>query len=139
MDNSPKQTENSIDEGQDGAEDEPEEDIEPEIPLNQLFSFEEAIQLIQSGKSCEVLGQPQNLRLLVNMVDEEGCTLLHHAARAGKLDCCELMIEKGANVGIRNRKGENAAHVAMANDRTECSIALLKAIGESRKSSPWLF
>lgn len=134
----PVKSEEIIHEGENETE---EEEREPEIPLYKVFSFEEAVQLINTkNKSTEVLGQPQNLKLLSNMVDDTGNTLLHYAASAGKLDLCMMMIKDGGSkVGIRNRKGENAAHMSMANNHTECSIALLAVLGEDRKESPWLF
>ena len=33
--------------------------------------------------------------------DGEGCTALHHAAREARPDCCQLLLDRGAEVGTR--------------------------------------
>mmetsp|Transcript_22419 Transcript_22419/g.26449 ORF Transcript_22419/g.26449 Transcript_22419/m.26449 type:complete len:107 (-) Transcript_22419:222-542(-) len=104
---------------------------------DQDLTFDEALSIITNGESFEPLAQ--NQKLIVDMVDEEGCSLLHHAASFGRLDCCLMMIARGAQIGLRNQRGENAAHLAMSQGNTECSLALLAAIGEKRDEAPWLF
>jgi ankyrin repeat protein len=49
----------------------------------------------------------------VNDVDREsGCTVLHHAACDGYVDCVKLCIEMGANVNARSLNGSTPLHIA---------------------------
>ena len=114
-------------------------------------TFEELIKLILDAESTDeklvgALGTKEECTALVNQHDEsKKWTLLHYAADAGRVGFCRLLVEKGAKPGVRDARGQNAAHVAFAKSETECASTILDAIGEIRgppsnyKSEAWYF
>jgi len=50
----------------------------------------------------------------VNVGDQFGNTLLHHAAVAGQYDMCKLLLDNGANINARNLMGGTALAMAQA-------------------------
>ena len=59
----------------------------------------------------------------------EGDGALHVAASAGRLEVCQFLLAKGANVDLRNKHGVTALHVA----KTAAVVATLLEYGASLK------
>jgi len=77
--------------------------------------------------------------VILKTQDEDGNSLLHHAALNGRLTCCEAFLEVGAHPGIRNKDGENPGHVASALSHSEIASAVYNAIDKVRPADAWCF
>mmetsp|Transcript_26164 Transcript_26164/g.26400 ORF Transcript_26164/g.26400 Transcript_26164/m.26400 type:complete len:233 (+) Transcript_26164:197-895(+) len=63
-----------------------------------------------------------------NSVDSNnGNTPIHIASQNGHLNLVEMLIEKGADVNLKNKKGNTALHMALSYDYYDCCLALLSA------------
>ena len=67
----------------------------------------------------------------VNLVDEEGDTALHVAARAGCLLICEELLKHGADALIRNKKNRTPAGQARLDDAVK--VFLLTAEEQAKE------
>jgi len=65
---------------------------------------------------------------VVNILGPDGNRPLHYAAMKGQADIVRLLLERGAEVGARNKAGETALDLARANSQ-ESVVELLKAHG----------
>ncbi|MCE7796496.1 hypothetical protein LWE61_07960 [Sphingobium sufflavum] len=63
----------------------------------------------------------------VNAPDEEGYTLLHHAARVGSLDGVTQLLDRGADPTIAARNGDIALKLATNPDVRAALIAAMPA------------
>ena len=45
--------------------------------------------------------------------DNEGLTLLHHAARCGQVDMLNLLLDNGADIDVQENNGLTALHLAV--------------------------
>lgn len=59
--------------------------------------------------------------------DDEGNTLLHHATNRNHIEVAKLLIEKGVDVSMKNRKGETVLDVAIKEEHADM-IEFLKKI-----------
>ncbi|WP_265027119.1 ankyrin repeat domain-containing protein [Wolbachia endosymbiont (group A) of Bombylius major] len=64
--------------------------------------------------------------LCVNLADETGCTLAHHAAFCGKKEIVEFLCEKGANINAVDREQRTPLHYATSEDHEEMVKFLLE-------------
>jgi ankyrin repeat protein len=62
----------------------------------------------------------------VNVIDLDGETALHHAARSGNAQIAESLVAAGARCDIANRFGRTPLHLAAAHDATDVLVALLR-------------
>ena len=69
----------------------------------------------------------------VNLTDEEGWSLLHHAAALSQVDVINLLHEKGCRVDLIDDEGRTPLHYAATNGDIE-TIRLLLAMGSSVNS-----
>ena len=51
----------------------------------------------------------------VNKENDNGWTLLHHAADCGNLECCKLLLENGADVNYKTHGGTTPLHLSCLN------------------------
>lgn len=65
---------------------------------------------------------------LINFVDEDGMTAMHHAAKAGYVETVEALLELQFDDEARDRKGRTVLHVSAAEGQSEV-IELLVDIG----------
>ena len=78
----------------------------------------------------------------VDLTDEEGWSLLHHAAARGQVEVINLLREKGYRVDLIDNKGRTPFHYAAINGDIE-TIRLLIAMGSNVNSvdnegnTPW--
>eukprot|EP01062_Namystynia_karyoxenos_P040271 TRINITY_DN2937_c3_g1_i1.p1 TRINITY_DN2937_c3_g1~~TRINITY_DN2937_c3_g1_i1.p1 ORF type:complete len:599 (+),score=137.06 TRINITY_DN2937_c3_g1_i1:61-1857(+) len=72
----------------------------------------------------------------VNMSDYEGRTALHHAARAGDLECVRLLMARGARSNIPDRLGRSAILEARSRQADDV-VAFLRSHG-AVDSSKWI-
>ncbi|XP_065346547.1 putative ankyrin repeat protein RF_0381 [Cloeon dipterum] len=67
---------------------------------------------------------------LINEIDEKGATILHRAARHGKVEMCQWMIDQGQDINALNQKtGANFLHYAAQNPADGKNI--IKTFGEN--------
>ena len=65
-------------------------------------------------------------------------TLLHHAAAAGREDCCAVILESPTcDVSARNSSFQNAAHCAAQQGHSECAWIISEKIKEARGDLPF--
>ncbi|MEP6783399.1 MAG: ankyrin repeat domain-containing protein, partial [Acidobacteriota bacterium] len=74
------------------------------------------IAAIRTGSHAKVQLLLSATPTLVNAADETKSTLLHHAAGFGTIDVMSLLIEAGADVNAKNRRGSTPMHWAIDND-----------------------
>lgn len=60
----------------------------------------------------------------INMVDEDGNTALHAAARINEADLVTFLIIKGADTELKNNAGDTPLHVAVKGDSYEAARSL---------------
>ncbi len=63
---------------------------------------------------------------LVNSIDEDRMTPLHHAIDSGNLECASLLIDSGADINAVNYKSDTPLHVAAYKGNAEATKLLLK-------------
>jgi ankyrin repeat protein len=63
---------------------------------------------------------------LVNSENQDRETLLHSAAKAGRVNILELLLQNGARVDLPNNKGATALHLAVRNGHAQAVERLLK-------------
>lgn len=66
----------------------------------------------------------------VNTADQDGTTLVMHAARMGDKTLLEYLLEKRANVLIKNKNGDTAINLAALHGQLDCVKLLVKAGAE---------
>ena len=59
-------------------------------------------------------------------VDEDGSTLLHHAAAHDMADCVTKLLEKGVSVNVKNKVGMTPLHFAASNNSVNAAKILLE-------------
>lgn len=69
----------------------------------------------------------------INSRADDGSTALHCAARAGQAAVLELLIERGADVNARNRRGRIPVFEAIIGRDLDCIVLLLKAGTDTTK------
>ena len=69
----------------------------------------------------------------VDLTDEEGWSLLHHAAALGQVEVINLLCKKGCRVDLIDNKGRTPLHYAATNGDIE-TIRLLIAMGSNVNS-----
>ncbi|KAH6968057.1 ankyrin repeat-containing domain protein [Fusarium avenaceum] len=68
----------------------------------------------------------------INIMTESGRTAIHHAAFAGSLACCRLLIQHGANVTVRDQDNKSPFNYALESNHNEIAMLLF----QSRLNSP---
>ncbi|KAG5658002.1 hypothetical protein KAF25_006953 [Fusarium avenaceum] len=63
----------------------------------------------------------------INITTESGRTPSHHAAFLGSLKCCQLLIQHGANIAVRDRDNKLAFDYAFENNHEEVVKLLLQS------------
>lgn len=103
-------------------------------PINTMERVLESIEiLLEFGNLTmqEILGILRDAAVDVNLVDQNGCTALHWAAKYGDIRCMEILIGAGINVnavGVTHRR--TALHRAARYAQKECVEMLLRAGAE---------
>jgi ankyrin repeat protein len=71
----------------------------------------------------------------MKLLDREGNTVVHTAARYGLCDTLTYFVEKGyaAVVTLRNRKGETPIVLAKRNKHLDCIFVLEGSLEDSQK------
>lgn len=82
------------------------------VRLNELSNYESQIQLID-----------------INVVDEDGQSLLHEAISHKNTNIGLDLIQRGINVNIQDRNGQTALHYAALYDNEALTISILNAGG----------
>lgn len=71
-----------------------------------------AIEAIKGGNTTDLETLLKNNVNLLNATDQEGNSLLHHAAMVGKDSIVNSLLDKGADITASNKKGQSARAVA---------------------------
>ena len=69
----------------------------------------------------------------VNSTDEEGDTALHIAARAGALLVCDLLLNAGADVLVRNKKNKTPAGQGRLSDAVKDKLSVAEEQAKERR------
>ena len=85
-------------------------DSDQDYQLQTLFN--DMVCAVKNGDLQEL--QSQELGELAKMRDEQGSTLLHHAAQARKTDALSLLLEQGCfNLDFQDNMGKTTLHIAV--------------------------
>lgn len=85
---------------------------------------------VAAERGCkELLEDMLNEGLQRDVQDSEGCTPLMAAARSGNCDCLYVLLEAGANVAIRDWKGETAFSIAAKHSQPSTAKILSTRVG----------
>ena len=71
----------------------------------------------------------------VNGVDDDRRTALHAAAELGRMELCEVLVARGANVGAVNKQKRTAAAVARMCGHEAVAVYLEGLSGEIARSA----
>ncbi len=97
-------------------------------------AFAQAAELQQAARSCDVdrLRQLLSKRPALDELDESGATPLHAAVESRQMACVRLLVEAGADRGVRDGQGRTAADIArkITDQRSRADI-LLCLVGNS--------
>jgi ankyrin repeat protein len=63
-----------------------------------------------------------------------GHTALHLAAKAGRADLLQLILDKKALVDVRDKRGRTALHFAASQGHVKCTTLLLDAVSQNTMS-----
>lgn len=96
-------------------------DIKKTYPL----VVRDAAQLCENDMPTELEAALASYPVLVELNDENGRTLLHHAAEAGSWGCVDVLIRKGANINAQDNLGETPLHRALVRNRVVATQVLL--------------
>ena len=111
-----------IDQGADFRNDVREE--EPPAPIDPKLAA--LVTAVRSSSRATVSPLLAANRALVTATDAAGSTLLHHAAAFGTIDTMALLLDEGANINAKNRRGSTPLHWAI---HDEAKVSLLLARG----------
>jgi len=75
--------------------------------------------------ACSVLQTPQGRRILVNRLDNNGSNLAFTACWYGRFRVLQLLIDYGAELSVKNVRGNTVAAMAVEKDHEECVQVLL--------------
>ncbi len=96
----------------------------PRVPVDSKVTS--LIEAVRAGKSSEIEKQIEASPGVVKGTDEAGSTALHHAAGYGPIDNLQLLIDKGADVNVKNRRRSTPLHWAI---HDEAKVRLLLSKG----------
>ena len=69
---------------------------------------------------------------MINLANHSGFTPLHHAGEAGAKDAAALLIAKGADLTLKNRRGQTPIETAMACGHPEVTEVMRHAMAPSQ-------
>ena len=81
--------------------------------LTVTAAITELADLVKEGEDEAVIGRITGDRSLVDSCDEKGETVLHHAARWGRVDLVNRLIDAGAHLNKMNVDGTRALDIAV--------------------------
>src|SRR5499426_2794268 len=110
-------------------------DIVTEAPLKPVDPQVTAlIAAVRAGQRGEIERQIAANPEVIKGTDEGGSTALHHAAGYGPLDNLQLLIDKGADVNAKNRRGSTPLHWAI-HDEAKARLLLAKGANVNAKQA----
>src|SRR5262245_22178664 len=104
----------------------------PRIPVDPKVTA--LIAAVRAGHRLEIERQIAASPEVVKGKDEGGSTALHHAAGYGSLANLELLIDKGADVNAKNRRGSTPLHWAI-HDEAKVRLLLSKGADVNTKQA----
>ena len=63
---------------------------------------------------------------LVDAVDKNNNTPLHHASKDGNVESITMLLDHGASISMRNKDGKNCLDIAAENFNTDVCLALIE-------------
>ncbi|HEY4832375.1 MAG TPA: ankyrin repeat domain-containing protein, partial [Waddliaceae bacterium] len=110
--------------------------IEPQTPSTQNLSAEKAkpsalvletlFNAVENGNLKTVVETFQKYDIDVNTTNSMDNTLLHKAAKAGKLKIVQFLLEKNASLQLKNMQGNSPLHLAASNGNVQIVKLLLE-------------
>jgi len=85
----------------------------------------EAIEQTRAGDAAKLRAMVEENPAIATARDDEGETLLFHAAARGKADVAELLLAKGADPNASNERGVTPLHVAAQKGHAAVAKVLL--------------
>ncbi|XP_074027424.1 acyl-CoA-binding domain-containing protein 6 [Leptinotarsa decemlineata] len=87
---------------------------------------------VKSGEVAEVEKLLKSERSKMNDLDGDGLALLHWATDRGNLDMIKVLVDAGADLGVRDVEGQTALHYACSCGHVSCVEYLLSKGADSR-------
>lgn len=94
------------------------------------------------GKLRELIAAGCDVNAHLDDMDSAGWTALMSATWRGRLQCCDVLLDAGANVNAINSDGMTALDLADSLGRTECAALIRKRSGfwyKLHRLFKWLF
>ena len=101
-----------------------------ELVKMQVFANKDIVpphQLASEGKLGELKAMIESFYLTLKEVDENRCTMLHAATKAGQIQVMQYLINSGIDIDAVDSNGNTALHIAVANEQSEAVCLLLES------------
>jgi hypothetical protein len=101
--------------------------VEPQPPLGDI-TWKQVHSAVRWNKPIDTIRRMLDVEGMVNSHDTgNGNTPLHIASQNGHIDLVKVLIEKGGDVNLVNKKNNTPLHMALSYDYIEVSEYLLKS------------
>lgn len=92
--------------------------------MRNRLDFMSAVELVQ-GNHIEIIDDLINLKIDLNLQNNQGRTALHFAVHMNYKSMVQLLIDAHADKNIENNRGENALYVAAVVKKNNLIVKLL--------------
>lgn len=109
----------------------PQDNMQEKLQMNERIARRQELKR-ELADAIRKREKPENILDQISLSQIELEMFLHHAALHGCVECLEPLLNRGANLLVRNADGENAIQVARKNNQKEFCVAAEKAVEERR-------
>ncbi|KAM0545028.1 hypothetical protein ACHAPJ_011538 [Fusarium lateritium] len=93
-----------------------------------------AVYLGETRWALTIINSAADTQMCLNATCSDGQTPLHWAAKYGRELMVELLVQKGADLNVRDRNGDSPLHVALMCSTTHCEGVVKRLVAAGAKS-----